>query len=131
MSFKQIIPSFQNAFRGIRMALRSERNMRIHMIFVILVVFFGIVLVISPLEWLICLLCFGLVLGLEMMNTAIENLVDLVSPQKQKMAGRAKDIAAGAVLLSSIVAAIIGLIIFVPKGWKVLLSFIDFVQSYF
>jgi len=97
------------------------------MIFVILVLFFGVIFVLSAVEWMICLLCFGLVIGAEMMNTAIESIVDLVSPQKQKLAGKAKDIAAGAVLVSAIVAAIAGLIIFVPKG----LNMLRVIVSYF
>lgn len=122
---KKIIDSFRNAFRGIRIAARTERNMRIHLIFAILVIFFGTLFLISPLEWMICLICFGLVIGMEMMNTAIETLVDLVSPQKQKMAGKAKDIAAGAVLVSALIAATVGLIIFVPKAWKMLMIIIN------
>lgn len=98
------------------MVLKSEKNMQIHLIFVLLVVFFGLLLSISPLEWMVCLLAFGLVMGAEMVNTAIETIVDLVSPDYHELAGRAKDIAAGAVLVASIAAAAAGLVIFVPKG---------------
>ncbi len=122
---KKLIDSFRNAYRGIRTVARTERNMRIHLIFAILVIFFGTLFLISPLEWMICLLCFGLVIGMEMMNTAIETLVDLVSPQKQKLAGKAKDIAAGAVLVSAVMAAVAGLLIFIPKAWKMLMIFIN------
>lgn len=90
--------------------------MQIHLIFVLLVVFSGILFCISITEWMLCLLAFGLVMGAEMMNTAIETIVDLVSPEYHKLAGRAKDIAAGAVLISSVFAAIVGLIIFLPRG---------------
>lgn len=90
--------------------------MQIHLIFVILVVFFGLLFCISPLEWMVCLLAFGLVTAAEMVNTAIETIVDLVSPEYHVLAGKAKDIAAGAVLVSSVFAAIAGLVIFVPRG---------------
>lgn len=110
------IESFKHAIRGIRMVFSSEKNMQIHLIFVILVVFFGLLFCISPVEWMMCLLAFGLVMGAEMLNTAVETIVDLVSPEYHELAGKAKDIAAGAVLLSSIFAAIVGLIIFVPRG---------------
>jgi len=108
--------SFKHAIRGIRMVLKSEKNMQIHLIFVFLVVFFGLLLCISPVEWMFCLLAFGLVMGAEMMNTAVESIVDLVSPEYHELAGRAKDVAAGAVLITAIFAAATGLIIFVPKG---------------
>jgi len=96
--------------------------MHIHLIVAALVVIFGWVLHLSTTEWLLCLLCFGLVITAEMMNTAIENTVDLSSPQKNKLAGKAKDIAAGAVLVSAIIAACIGLIIFIPKIWNCIQS---------
>jgi diacylglycerol kinase (ATP) len=123
---KKRIDSFRNAFRGIRMVFRSEKNMQIHLIFVILVLFFGVIFVLSAVEWMICLLCFGLVIGAEMMNTAVETLVDLVSPQKQKLAGKAKDVAAGAVLVAAIATAITGLIIFVPKAWNMLKEIVSY-----
>jgi len=114
------IESFKYAFRGIAMVLKSEKNMLIHVIISILVLICGILFQISTTEWMICLLCFGLVFSTEMMNTAIETLVDLVSPNHHKLAGKAKDIAAGAVLVAAIFAAITGLIIFIPKGLALL-----------
>jgi diacylglycerol kinase len=108
--------SFKHAIRGIRMVLSSEKNMQIHLIFVVLVVFFGLLLCISAVEWMVCLLAFGLVMGAEMMNTAVENIVDLISPEHHELAGKAKDIAAGAVLITAVFAALAGLLIFVPKG---------------
>ena len=113
---KKRILSFKHAIRGIHMVLRSEKNMQIHLIFAILVVFFGFLFCISPVEWMICMLAFGLVMGAELINTSIETIVDLVSPEYHELAGKAKDIAAGAVLTTSIFAAIAGLIIFLPKG---------------
>jgi diacylglycerol kinase len=112
---KRLINSFRNAFRGIGMVIRSEKNMQIHLIIAFLVVVFGFLLCISPLEWIACLLCMALVLGAEMINTSLENIIDIISPEHHPLAGRAKDIAAGAVLLTAILAATVGLIVFVPK----------------
>lgn len=92
--------------------------MQIHLVVAVLVVLAGWFFNITTTEWVLCLLCFGLVFGAEMVNTSIENLVDLVSPQKHELAGKAKDIAAGAVLISALFAAGVGLIIFIPKIWN-------------
>ncbi|NDP22374.1 MAG: diacylglycerol kinase family protein [Paludibacter sp.] len=117
---KKRIRSFGYAGKGIRMVFSTEPNMRIHILIAILVTFFGVILSISITEWMLCILCFGLVISAEMINTAFENIVDLVSPEKNEIAGKVKDIAAGAVLVCAIISAIVGLIIFIPKG----LSFI-------
>lgn len=119
---KHRIHSFKNAIRGIRMVIKSEKNMQIHLVVAVLVLIAGWLFNINTTEWLLCLLCFGLVFGAEMVNTAIETLVDLISPQKHELAGKAKDMAAGAVLLCALFAACIGLIIFVPKVWYLLFS---------
>ena len=89
--------------------------MKIHIIIMILVIIFGIMLKINTTEWIICILLFGLVISMELMNTAIENTVNLITKEKNQQAKIAKDVAAGAVLASAIVSAIIGLMIFVPK----------------
>ncbi len=121
---KKRIDSFKYALKGICTVFRNEPNMRIHVLIATLVVVCGFIFSISLTEWMICLLCFGMVISTEMINTALENLVDLVSPEKNKTAGRVKDIAAGAVLVTSVFAAITGLIIFMPKGWEVLIGFL-------
>ena len=90
--------------------------MKIHIVITILVIVCGILFSISSTEWMFCLLCVGMVVGAEMMNTAIENVVDLASPEQHPLAGKAKDIAAGAVLICAIISVLIGLLIFVPKG---------------
>jgi len=107
--------SFRHAFDGIAAVNRRERNMKIHLVMAALVVIAGIVLKIAAFEWLICLVLFGMVMGLEMVNTAMECTVDLVTEDKKQLAKLAKDAAAGAVLVSAIMAAIAGLIIFLPK----------------
>jgi diacylglycerol kinase (ATP) len=109
------IQSFGYAFRGIKTVFLSEINMKIHIFITVLVVICGFVFTISLTEWMFCLLCIAIVTGAEMMNTAIEKVVDLASPEQHPLAGKAKDIAAGAVLLCAIISVIIGLIIFIPK----------------
>lgn len=111
------IQSFKYAGRGIKVVFSSEANMKIHIIAAIVVVLCGLLFSISTIEWMICLVCIGLVMSAEMFNTSIENIVDLVSPNHHPLAGKAKDIAAGAVLICSIISFIIGLIIFAPKFW--------------
>ena len=107
--------SFKYAFEGIITTIKEERNMFIHFLIAIIVVITGIYVRLSLNEWLICLLLFALVFSLELINTAIENTVDLVTTKKNKKAKLAKDAAAGAVLIVAIFASIIGIIIFLPK----------------
>jgi len=114
---KKRIESCVYAIQGIKSVVGSEVNLRIHLVIAIFVIVCGFFFGISATEWMLCLLCFALVIGMEMMNTAIENVVDLVSPGMHPLAGKAKDIAAGAVLICAIISALVGLLIFVPKGW--------------
>lgn len=89
--------------------------MQIHCVATVLVVLAGIWLGLSKAEWCICLILFGLILGLELVNTAVEAVVDLASEDYHPLAKKAKDTAAGAVLIAAIAAAVIGVIIFGPK----------------
>ena len=109
------LKSFVYAGRGIRAVFASEANMKIHLTIMLLVVIFGFVFQLSAMEWIACVLCFGLVAGMEMINTAIESVVDLVSPEKHPLAAKAKDIAAGAVLVCAIISVVVGVIVFLPK----------------
>ena len=108
---KKLIKSFKYAFEGILIGIKEEQNITI----MILVIIFGIMLKINTIEWIICILLFGLVISMELINTAIENTVNLITKEKNQQAKIAKDVAAGAVLVSAIASAIIGLIIFIPK----------------
>ena len=119
---KKRIRSFGYAGRGIRIVFGTEANMKIHFVISILIIISGFIFSISLTEWILCLLCFGLVIGAEMVNTALENLVNLVSPDYHPLAGKVKDIAAGAVLICAILSAIIGLMIFLPKIWQLIVS---------
>ena len=115
MKLKKLINSFKYAFIGIITALKKEQNMKIHYLIMTLVIILGIIYHLSTFEWLICILCFGLVISMEMINTAIETTVNLVTTKTEPLAKIAKDVSAGAVLVSAIISAIIGLIIFIPK----------------
>lgn len=107
--------SFYYAIEGIRVNLLNERNLVIHFCFMIAVITCGLIFSISRIEWLICLLLFGIVISAELMNTAIETAIDICMPEINPKAKLAKDTAAGAVLVIAIIAAIIGLLIFIPK----------------
>ena len=107
--------SFYNAFSGIVEGLKSERNMMIHYFALCMVIVFGITLKLSATEWCICLILCALVISLELVNTAVECTVDLVTEEFDVRAKKAKDMAAGAVLVAAIIAAVIGGFIFVPK----------------
>jgi diacylglycerol kinase (ATP) len=110
---KKFLKSFQHAFHGIRFAA-AENNFRVQLSIGILVIIAGAIFKLSSVEWLWIVLMTGLVLSAEMVNTSIEGLVDLVSPEFNPLAGKVKDLAAGAVLVISIAACVVGLIIFVP-----------------
>ena len=112
---KNLINSFKYAFEGFFTSLKTERNMKIHIFIMFLVIAMGIIFKITPLEWIICTFCFSMVIAGELINTAIETTVDLAMPHKNEKAKIAKDVSACAVLILAIGSAIIGLIIFVPK----------------
>lgn len=112
---KSLKNSFKYAFEGIKTTFQTEKNMKIHIAIMIFVIILGFLLKISSLEWIACLILFALVISAEMFNTVIETTVDLITKEKNELAKKAKDIAAGAVLVTAIFSAIIGLIIFVPK----------------
>ncbi len=114
-SFKKQIQSFGHAFKGMAYVIRTQRNMRIHLVAAVAVVVAAFWFSISSLEWLAIILCIGLVLAAESFNTAIELLVDKISPDYDKQAGRIKDIAAAAVLFCAIASLLIAALIFIPK----------------
>ena len=115
--------SFRHAIDGIGSVIRRERNMKIHLTVAGLVVIAGFLFRISMAEWLVCLVFFGLVMGLELMNTALECAIDLVTEDKKPLAKLAKDAAAGGVLIAAVFAAVSGLMIFVPKAAALLFGF--------
>ncbi|MGT2757523.1 diacylglycerol kinase family protein [Streptococcus ovuberis] len=118
---RHFLSSLDFALTGIRTAIRDERNMKSHLVGAVLVFGFGLLFSLELVEWLfICSAIFGVIV-LELLNSAIENLVDLVCGKNfSTFAKNAKDMAAGAVLLTSIYALIVGIIIFLPKLWALL-----------
>ena len=110
-----LLKSFYYAFQGIKVNILTERNLAIHFLVMLLVIVCGFVFKISVTEWLICILLFGFVITLELMNTAIETAIDICMPEINPKAKLAKDTSAGAVLVVAIVAVVIGIIIFGPK----------------
>ena len=115
MKNKKLINSFKYAFSGVISAFKTERNMKIHVSVMILVILCGIIFKLETWEWIVCICLFALVIGGELFNTAIEIVVDLAMPKINDKAKKSKDIAAGGVLVLAIGSAIIGLMIFIPK----------------
>lgn len=115
LSIKRLKKSFGYAFKGIDDVVSNEPNMKIHVSVAILVVIMAFLLKISMIEWIILVLLIGLVLAAEVINTTIENLVDMYTKDYNERAKVVKDTAAGTVLILAITSAIIGLMIFVPK----------------
>jgi len=102
------------ALNGVCYLFRSQANARIHALATVLVVFTGFYFSISRTEWCLLALAMGAVWSAEALNTAVETVVNLVSPEHHALAGQAKDVAAAGVLLASVGAAVVGLLIFVP-----------------
>ncbi len=107
--------TFIHAAGGIGYAFRKEANFRVHVLAMALVSALGVVLQISAMEWLFVAGCCMLVLSMELMNTAIENVCNLVSEEYHPMIKIVKDVAAAAVLVSAIGSCVAGTIIFLPK----------------
>lgn len=118
---KKIRNSFKYAIEGIWTSFKTERNMKIHIFIMILVIIAGIILKINKSEWIICIILFAIVIGSELFNTSIETIVDMVMPEKNEKAKIAKDVSAGAVLVVAIGATIVGLVIFVPRILNILI----------
>jgi len=104
--------SFLYAFSGIRRSVYTERNLRIHLCALVLVTEFGFLYHLTPMEWVIICLLFGLMLVSELWNTAIEALADLATRYENELVRVAKDVAAGAVLLMAVMSVVVGVIIF-------------------
>lgn len=111
------LQSFIDAGRGLVTVLRTEWNFRIHAVIALLVAGAGFLFHISSGEWLAVVLSAGIVFMAEVFNTAIEYLADAVHPEADRGVGMAKDAAAGGVLIAAVAAAIVGAIVFLPKGW--------------
>ena len=112
---KNRIKSIGFALRGALFLIRTERSIKIQVVIALLVTAAGFYYEISTTEWIVQVLAIALVLGVEGLNTAIEKIADYIQPQYDQKIGFIKDISAGAVMLVAIAAAVIGLIIYIPK----------------
>jgi len=112
---KQRLASFKWAFKGIGDLFSHHPNAKVHLLATAVVIPLSFWLQITAIEWCIIILCIVLVMSMEAMNSAVEYLCDKVSPEQDELVGKAKDIAAAAVLISSIGAALVGGIILLPK----------------
>jgi len=112
--------SFRNAFSGIATLLKLERNARIHLVILVLVIAAGVLLKISPAHWIAVSLAAGFVIAAEAFNTSIEALCDAVKPEFDPGIRKAKDLAAAGVLISAIASVVTGLIVFVPALIRIL-----------
>ena len=106
---------FKVAFNGIKLVFREEGSFRYQFILLLITFLFGLAIGLSKIEWVAIIFSATIVFTFEMVNTAIENMVDMISPNYNKMAGKIKDISAGAVLVSSFGALLVGALIFIPK----------------
>ncbi|CAN5264895.1 diacylglycerol kinase family protein [soil metagenome] len=110
-----LFTAFKHAFRGIKDFFITDCNGKLHLIAALLVIAAGVWLHISTTEWCLLLLCIAAVISIEMINAAIEKLCDLIHKDFHPSVKFIKDVSAGAVLVFSIISAVIGLIIFIPK----------------
>lgn len=104
--------SFGYAINGIKVSMAEHRNLLVQVFIGLIAIGAGFYFRITPVEWCILLIMIAIVIGFEMINTAIENLVNLVTRERKPLAGKVKDIAAGAVLFVSVIAVFVGIIIF-------------------
>ena len=115
MTRAKFVKSFGYAFEGIAESFRVGRNFKVQLGFAVLAVILGVVLRIEPVEWAAVVICIGVVLGGECVNTAVEAIVDLASPDYHELAKRAKDCAAGGVLICSFASVAVAAFVFLPK----------------
>jgi diacylglycerol kinase len=116
--FASVLRSFGPALAGLAWALKTQRNLQVHIIATFLVVVFGLGLRIEAWEWCAVLLAVGLVGSAELLNTALEVLADRVTKERDELIRHAKDTAAAAVLVAALAALGVGWVIFVPKLWR-------------
>jgi diacylglycerol kinase len=119
---KKFIHSFAVAIFGIGFALRTQSHMRFHAVAGLIACCLGLIVSLEPLEWAIILLAIAVVISAEMINTAVEQAVNLASPDIHPVAKVAKDVAAGAVLVAAAISAIIGLLILGPPLWHLIVK---------
>lgn len=109
------IKAFKYAFKGAWLLIKKEPSIQVQITCALAIIVLGFILNISATEWILQLLAIGLVLAVEGLNTAVEKIADFIHPEYHKKIGEIKDVAAGAVTFAAIIAALIGLIIYIPK----------------
>lgn len=114
-SLKKRIKSFSYAFAGLRVLFREEHNARIHAVAAVLAVAMGFLFRISPMEWIAVVIVIGMVFAAEIINSSIERTADFVKAERDDRKRDIKDLGAAAVLVCAIAAAVVGIIIFLPK----------------
>jgi diacylglycerol kinase len=119
----RLAKSFRYAALGLKYCIQKEKNFQLHCIAAGIAIILGIAFNLSGMEWIIIIICIALVLALEMFNTAIEHLCNVVQPDVHPLVKVIKDVSAGAVLLMAIMAAICGAIIFLPKLFLIFYNF--------
>ena len=118
MRSRNLLESFRYALAGLSYALRTQRNTRVHLTVSTAVVALGVWMGLTATQWAVLALTIGSVLVSEMLNTVAETLVDLVSPGYHPLARVIKDVTAGAVLLTSVVSVVVGLLVLGPPLWE-------------
>ncbi|ANI89270.1 diacylglycerol kinase [Arachidicoccus ginsenosidimutans] len=114
-SFKKRLASFRFAFNGLKLFIKTEHNAWIHIAATLVAIGFGAMFKISKTEWIEIFIVIGFVFSMEIINAAIERLCDFIYPDEHEIIKQIKDISAAAVLVSALVALIVGVIIFLPK----------------
>jgi len=114
-NFRSFMSGFAYAATGLVEAIKSQFTIRFHFVATVAVIALSFYYHLAPTEWCLILLSVSIVWTTELLNTALEYLTDFVSPEYNYLAGKVKDIAAGAVLIAALLSACVGLIIFVPK----------------
>ena len=109
------LKSFSHAFNGLKILFKEEHNSRIHFIATLVVILFAIICDLNAYEWIAIIFSIGLVITSEIINTAIENIADFICPEKNEKIKVIKDLTAAAVLISAVIAVVIGVIVFIPK----------------
>jgi len=117
---RRLFKSFIYAFRGLGRVLREEQNLQIQFGTAILAVFLGFYFSIQRIEWIILILVIGVVFLMEIINSAVERVTDVLKPRINGYVKEIKDIMAAAVMLASLIAVILGLIIFLPHIFKLM-----------
>jgi len=114
-SLKSRLESFRFALNGLLLLLKNEHNSRIHLLAAIIAIVMGIIMKIDHYEWSLLIIVIGAVFLTELLNSSIESLADLIDPEWNELIMGAKDYSAAAVLISAIVAIVVGGLIFIPK----------------